>query len=77
MGTLVGIAVLPSAAIRRTLKPVDTKPARTPSPLDDLLQRAEHFAGFAMRQFGRVLPASADGAVPQGHPVLHAGKDGR
>jgi hypothetical protein len=28
-----------------------------PSPLDDLLQRAEHYAEFAMRQMGRVPPA--------------------
>jgi hypothetical protein len=33
------------------------KPGPTPSQLDDLLLRAEHFAGFAMRQFGRVPPA--------------------
>jgi predicted dienelactone hydrolase len=28
-----------------------------PTPLDYLLQRADHFAGFTMRQFGRVPPA--------------------
>ena len=28
-----------------------------PTPLDDLLLRAEHFAGFVMRQMGRVPPA--------------------
>ena len=35
----------------------DMKAGTMPSPLDDLLQRAEHYAGFAMRQMGRVPPA--------------------
>jgi len=36
---------------------VDIRPTQPPGPLDDLLLRAERFAGFAMRQFGRVPPA--------------------
>ena len=33
------------------------KSGQMPESLDDLLARAEHYAGFAMRQFGRVPPA--------------------